>query len=115
MSYEFTEKENTIFMNLSNYMTMASILFLINGFMAGIHFFRNGQVFFLLFAISMIILSITFYIPTDNFKRIVTTTGRDIGELLEGFTEINSGWSILILILIVHTLNALINILTGFS
>ncbi|MHA2253114.1 MAG: hypothetical protein ACXAD7_22315 [Candidatus Kariarchaeaceae archaeon] len=50
----------------------------------------------LLQAILFIVMGVIFFQPADNFRRIATTEGRDITELMTGFRELNFGLMIVI-------------------
>jgi hypothetical protein len=107
--YEFTEQEEELFTELSQYMIVASLFFIIlGGIGLARAIFVEVNIFFLVFGISMIVLGFAFFIPTDNFRKIAETKGSDILELLQAFREIRTAWGILIIILIAHRLNVIL-------
>lgn len=107
--YEFSEEEEKLFTELSQYMIVASLFFVILGGIALTRaIFVEVNIFFLVFGISMIVLGIAFFIPTDNLRKIAETKGSDIVELLRAFREIRAWWGILIIILVAHRLNVIL-------
>ena len=61
--------------------------------------------------ILFIIMGITLYRPTDNLKRIVSTEGQDISELMTAFGEINAGLRAVVILLVLHFILMLLAIL----
>ncbi len=115
--YEFTEKQNKILSTLSKRLVQIGILFLITGI--GRLIFSGGFVqrdgwqiaTFVLILIGLVnlIMGITFWRPADNFKRMVTTEGRDIAELMTGLRELNAGFNVLQYLVILSVILVLIN------
>lgn len=106
VKYEFTEEQNQTIDLLSKRMVLVSVLFLFIGIMSVIQaIIIGGGVYFVIYGITMIIFGVSFYLPTDNFKNIVKTEGRDIKELMDAFREINTSWTIIILIILFSRLN----------
>jgi len=91
--FEFSEKDNVIFRSLSRNMLILSILVLLGG--AGMlvdYFFGNRHYIAITRGIIYVIMAFTIYLPTDNFRNIAKTEGRDISELMTAFNEISKGW-----------------------
>ena len=110
--YEFSKEENKVFASLSTWMIILAIVIIIGGIATIVSFildlpaFTFAQILTLTSGIMYIIMGLTFYFPTDNFKRIVTTKGKDITELMTAFKELDRGW------LIVNIVTLIVVILT---
>ncbi len=101
--YEFSKAENKVFASLSTWMIILAIVIIIGGIATiasfaldfiSIPMFTFALMLTLVSGIMYIIMGLTFYFPTDNFKRIVTTKGKDITELMTAFREVDRGWLI---------------------
>lgn len=92
MSYEFSEEQEQKILDFIKWMKFFAItLFifgLVSGFIAGLTGFDRLTI---VIGFVLIVSSVLFYLPADNFTRIVNTEGNDIGELLRGFKELNRG------------------------
>ncbi len=100
-TYEFSKEEETVFNDMTKWMLMLSGLLTIAGILSIIHLVINpDRNYFLLYAgLTWFLLGLTFYFPTDNFRRITKTEGNDIKELMTGFEELDQGWKIANIIL----------------
>lgn len=93
MGYEFNKEEEKVFTDLSKWMLILSIMVILAGIATIVQYFVGDGGWFLLIAgITWILLGISLYFPIDNFKRITTTEGSDIKELMTGFKELDKGW-----------------------
>lgn len=90
MTYEFTDEENADFSSLSNRMITLSIVIILGGISTWVEFFlSDGVIADLLSAALYVMMGYTLFLPVDNFKKIVTTQGNDIKELMIGFKELD--------------------------
>ncbi len=96
--YEFNKEEEKIFKSLSTYMTIFVILIGAGGVATIINFATSvlspltvGVILLLVEGILYCLMSVLFYFPIDNFKKIVKTQGRDIEELTKGLDEFQKG------------------------
>jgi hypothetical protein len=101
--YEFSKEENKVFASLSRWMIILAIVIIIGGIATILSFVLDvisvpvmslALIVTLVSGIMYCIMGLTFYFPTDNFKRIVTTKGKDITELMTAFREVDRGWLI---------------------
>ncbi len=105
--YEFSKEENKVFASLSTWMIILAIVIIIGGiatiasFILDLPAFGFAQILTLVSGIMYCIMGLTFYFPTDNFKRIVTTKGKDITELMTAFREVDRGWLIVNIVTLV--------------
>ena len=100
-SYEFNEEENRKILKLAMYMEITSIIVVIFGVLALIFSLINVDISSSLYFGFFIIAGISFYLPTDNFRKIAKTEGNDIKELIQGFKELFNFWNVVIVILAV--------------
>lgn len=109
--HEFSKEENVIVGNLAKRMAWVGLLIaiwyvilLINIVVSAI----SASEFSIIDTVDVvdcllfIIMGITLYRPTDNLKRIVTTKGQDISELMTAFGEINVGLRAMMILLALH-------------
>jgi hypothetical protein len=99
--YEFTEEENTEIMKLAKYMKITAILVIVFGALALVFSVLSADLIGSIYFVFFIIAGISFYMPTDNFRRIAKTEGSDIEELIKGFKELTNFWNVVIIILVV--------------
>ena len=91
--YEFSQEDNKTFQGLSRWMTTMAALIGIGGIATVVQFMTGeGGWIVLVQGIVFLVLAITFYLPVDNFKKIVSTEGKDITELMTGFSDMDKGW-----------------------
>ncbi len=113
VEYEFTEEENLVFTSLSRNMIILAIVIFTGGVATILQFALGDlRVLLIIDGILYCIMALTFYFPTDNFKRIVTTEGKDIPELMTAFNELDKGWLIVNLVTLVSRIVAFIMMLT---
>ncbi len=58
-------------------------------------------------------VSLLLFRPSDNFKKISVSEGRDIEELMEGLKEFNFGFLVISIFFILTTVLAMIQIIIG--
>jgi hypothetical protein len=109
MSYEFTEDQNLVITNLTNYMKITAYVTVIVGLIDLLEGLIAGSVITVLASLSIIAIGIVFYFPIDNLKRIVKTEGSDIKELMQAFSDLNKGWTIVIGVLLIAVFFSIIN------
>ena len=103
MGYEFNEKENSDFNQLNQKMMILSVLIALGGIANIILFFvTDGSWAIMTSGILYLTMAVTFFLPLDNFKKIIHTEGNDIKELMVAFKELDKGW------LIVNIVTALV-------
>ena len=61
------------------------------------------------FSLSIIAIGLAFYFPIDNLKRIVETEGSDIKELMQAFSDLDKGWTIVIVVLLIAAFLSVLN------
>ena len=101
MSYEFTEDQNKIILNLAKYMKIMSIIMVFTGLIDMILAIVDASIYIGVYALLLIAIGITFYFPLDNLTNIVKEEGSDIKELMKAFSEISKGFTIIIILLII--------------
>ena len=92
-TYEFTEDQNIIIRTMSIRMIILSVFILLGGISAIVATLVDDGAsnWFLVSGVLYIVLAIVLYLPSDNFRRIVTTEGNDIAELGRAFKELGRG------------------------
>lgn len=96
--YEFTSEQNLVLATLSRRLVIVSVLVFLLSAYGFAMFLLHGGVFSLVEAIIGVVMAVTFFMPADNFRRITTTQGRDITELMRAFTELSKGWLVVNLV-----------------
>jgi len=105
VEYEFGEDENEVILTMVQRMKALSILLLIAGLVTFLPLFLSGFSFGqLLGGILWMLMGIFFFLPLDNFKRIANSKDRDIRELIQGFRELDRGWTFVLVVLLLHRL-----------
>lgn len=91
--YEFSQQDNEVFESLSRWTTNMSALIGIGGIATLVQFIAgNGGWIVMVQGIMYLVFAITAYLPVDNFKKIISSEGKDITELMTAFTEMDKGW-----------------------
>jgi hypothetical protein len=101
MSYEFTEDQNIIIMNLAKFMKIMSIIMVFTGLVDMIIAIVGASIYIGVYSLLLIAIGITFYFPLDNLANIVKEEGSDIKELMRAFSEISKGYTVIIVLLII--------------
>ncbi len=111
--YEFTEEENARINKFISALRIFSIILVLAGVLTLIDGSTSSVSLTTIVAgISWIAMGVSFYLPIDNFQRIVQSEGSDIKELLTAFKEFKTSWMIVILILIVNRVFDLMDMFT---
>ncbi len=109
--YEFTREQNKIISNVAlrcivNAIAM-SLLGVVN-LIGAITTWGNVATFLsivgLLYGVLFTVVGVAFFRPSDNFRRVTTTQGNDIAEIMTGLKELRTGFkvtSILIIVILV--------------
>jgi hypothetical protein len=113
--YEFSQQDNEIFSGLSRWMTIMSALIGLGGIATVVQFLAGaGGWIMLVQGIVYLAMAVTFYLPVDNFKKIVSTEGKDITELMTGFSDMDKGWLVVNIVTAVLVILAILQlIITG--
>ncbi len=91
--YEFSQQDNEVFESLSRWTTNMSVLIGIGGIATLVQFLAgDGGWIVLVQGIMYLVFAITAYLPVDNFKKIIGSEGKDISELMTGFSDMDKGW-----------------------
>ena len=118
--YEFSKQEEQTIASLGQRMSIVAGLIAATGIGRIIHGlvlgggaegFSGAVIVFLIIALVNVAIGIVFYRPTNNFKRIATTEGNDIKELMSAFAKLTSGFNLLNYFLIAVVVLLLIRII----
>ena len=112
--YEFTQEENDRINKFISALRIFAIVLTISGVLTLVDGFASSpsSLTTIVSGISWIAMGISFYLPIDNFQRIVQSEGNDIKELLVGFKEFKTAWLIVIIILVVNRVFNFMDMLT---
>jgi hypothetical protein len=117
--YEFSKDDESVFKSLSRYMLIFVLLIAAAGIATIINFATSlvtpisvKLILLLVEGILYCIMAVVFFFPIDNFKRVITTQGRDIDELLKGLNEFQKG---VLLINIVTLATLVLYLIVAFS
>jgi len=102
--YEFSQKDNAIFENLTKSMRTFGVLTIIVGIIgiaATILIYLTisdtvGSAIAAIISVIILLTGITIFRPADNFTRIASSAGSDISELMNGLGELNARFGILV-------------------
>ncbi len=101
--YEFGPEEETVIARMASRMKVLAILLMFAGLVALspilISGYSNGL---LIGGLLWLLMGVFFFLPVDNFKRITTSRNHDISELIQGFRELNKGWTVILVLLLLH-------------
>ena len=93
MGYEFSKEENKDFKQLIQRMLVMIFLIGLGGIATLVLYFMDSESWAILISgFLYLVLAVTFYLPLDNFKKIIETEGNDIKELMIAFKELDIGW-----------------------
>jgi hypothetical protein len=117
--YEFTDEQNKTFNKLATSLQRFAIIFGIWGalfvVMGVMDFTGESQAPFgglvsAIAGLSIVITAFLFLKPVQNFRRITTTQGQDISELLTALKLLNSSHNLLRLVLGIVALASLVGV-----
>lgn len=97
MSYEFTEAQNQKFKQLTQNMRRVAVLLMLVGINALFQYYFDidegkRNITLLLEGLAYLLFSFMVYLPIPRFKKIFTTSGRDIEELMAAFKVMSRNW-----------------------
>ncbi|MHA2250497.1 MAG: hypothetical protein ACXAD7_09045 [Candidatus Kariarchaeaceae archaeon] len=113
-TYEFNEEQNKDISLLTSRMKILAIVMVIAGIasiLGGI-FDDDLRLHYILNGIIVIIVGIAIFLPTDNFTKIVETTGKDISELMKGLKELSQGFNLVIISTGILLINIIYNVIS---
>ncbi len=111
--YEFSQEDNNIFAGLSRWMTIMAVLIGVGGIATLVQYMAGDRRWtVLVHGIMYLVLAIVFYLPVDNFKKIVSSEGKDITELMTSFKEMDKGWLVANIISFVLVILAIMSFFT---
>ncbi|MEM7118194.1 MAG: hypothetical protein AAF614_37550 [Chloroflexota bacterium] len=118
--YEFTEEENVEIERMTTVLRWFAILFgifALSVFIWGIAFMLAADPASRIRTIGPVItgfismgLAVMLYQPLDNFKRITTTKGNDINELMTAVDEMSRAHNLLLVVLVLFALSRLVGV-----
>ena len=97
MTYEFTESQNQKFRQLTRSMRRIVVLLTLVGGNALFQYYFDvvegrRNITLLLEGLAYLLFSFMVYLPIARFKKIFTTSGRDIEELMGAFKVMSQNW-----------------------
>ena len=107
--YEFNEEQNKIIKGVATRCIVQAILLALGGVFGiiGTAFLTNFSAISPALSIVLFIQSslfiamgIAFYPPSANFKRVATTEGSDLTEVMKGLKKLNWGFKLLITLIL---------------
>jgi hypothetical protein len=109
--YEFTAEQNKVIGHVALRCVVNAVLLALLGLVGligAIISLRDATLLLsivgMLYGVVFITMGVMFFRPADNFRRVTTTEGQDITEIMAGLNELRGGFklvSILILALLV--------------
>ena len=113
--YEFTEEENRHINQVRRKLKHISILFLLLGVLQLIQSFlladETGRWISLAAAILLLGLGWLFMRPLDNFRRIITTQGQDIREVVTAIKDLRAAYLGAEIILIIFAAGIIVEVM----
>jgi len=99
--YEFTSEQNKIIGHVALRCIVNAVLLALLGLVGlvgAIMSFGKAVPFLsiigILYGIVFITIGVTFFRPADNFRRVTTTQGNDIAEVMTGLKELRGGFKL---------------------
>jgi hypothetical protein len=118
--YEFTAEENRLITQVGTKLRHISILFLLLGALQLAQSFMltdsSGRWISLAASLLLFALSWLFFRPLDNLRRIVTTTGQDIHEVVVAIKDLRAAYlaaQIIMLVLAAGVVVEMMRVTTG--
>ncbi|MBC8332761.1 MAG: hypothetical protein H8E28_12325 [Anaerolineae bacterium] len=112
--YEFTPQDDKIFKTLSRNMVILAALILLGGIATIVQFAVDSpQITTLANGVAYCAMAIAFFLPTDNFRRISSTQGSDITELMTALREMDKGWLVMVIFTAISRLMLLIELIAN--
>jgi hypothetical protein len=115
MEYEFTEEENKSFKSLYVSMILISGVFTIFSLILFFTSFQKSDALIFSRAVTFLLFGIILFFPTDNFNKIITTKGNDIGELMTGTKELANGLMFMNIVLVFNRVLIILSVLVSLS
>ena len=101
MAYEFSDEEAENMWVLGNKISIVGLLMVFGGIIGSVNAIRELdeddqlRAIILLFEfLFLVAIGVVLLRPSDNFKRIATSEGKDISELMKGIKEFALGFKI---------------------
>jgi hypothetical protein len=93
--YEFKDEENKVINGLTKNIYISCFVLVISGALNMlVGALDNFNLLDIVSGLAIASIGISLFFPTDNFKAIVKTQGKDIKELLMAFSDLKKGWLI---------------------
>ena len=106
--YEFTPEQNKIIGHVALRCIVNAVLLALLGLVGlvgAIMSWGNAppllSIVGILYGIVFITIGVTFFRPADNFRRVTTTQGNDITEIMTGLKELRGGFKLVSILIIV--------------
>jgi len=106
--YEFTPEQNKVIGHVALRCIVNAVLLALLGLVGlvtAIMSFGEAvpllSIVGLLYGIVFITVGVTFFRPADNFRRVTTTQGNDITEVMTGLKELRGGFKLVSILIIV--------------
>ena len=115
MEYEFTDDENKSFKSLYTSMIIVSGVFTIFSIILFLSSFQKNDNLMFSRAITFLLFGIILFFPTDNFLKITTTRGNDIGELMTGTKELAQGLKFMNIVLFINRILIIASVLVALN
>ncbi len=117
--YEFSQEQNKLIRSVAIRVVTQAVLLVLIGLTAvfqTVAIFKTApllnSMIWLVHSLVLITVGILFFRPSDNLKKIITTEGQDIPELITALGELSFAWKITsILVIAIVVLNIVISII----
>ncbi len=113
--YEFTAEENKLITQTGRKVSHVSVLFMILGVLQLVQSFilgdELGRWISLGGALLLLALGWLFMRPLDNLRRIVTTTGQDINEVITAIKDLRAAYLVAEIILLILSAGIIVEIM----
>jgi hypothetical protein len=113
--YEFTAEENQLIAQVDSKLRQIAILFILLGGLQLVQSFMIGDALgrWISLGAALLLLGLgwLFMRPLDNLRRIVTTTGRDIQEVMMAMGDLRAAYLVAEIILLVLSAGIVVEIM----
>ncbi len=91
--FEFQPQHDDVMLRFASAMYYMGIALVVTGVLTLLSIFFNEFSFTtIIIGFAWMAMGAGFYFPVDNFRRITTTEGNDIEEMMTGFKELQTAW-----------------------
>jgi hypothetical protein len=110
--HEFSAEHNALFRALARNLLIVGVLITVGGIATIVQSLLGGfRLWVLIHGIVYCVMGVVFILPADNVRRIATTEGNDIKELMTAFSELDKGWLVGVIVAAISRIGMLVQLI----